>query len=221
VKRHRHRHRHRHRYHDEEVGGGGGGGVPFADALATLFSRTTTTSPSALWGLGLRLRATACSAAMETLQKYRFSTFVHNNHNTGTCPVPFWRHSAFCCVPVAAAWAIQTHPQIVAAAVTAFYNRDPTEVSAAQSLSAFRKDHDPDSPEKAGSLAGLVVIQTHFTRCLYAQLSQQRFSPPGIYLKALSRQVQYEVVAALSQLEEEENDANKGGGVGGGDGGDA
>jgi hypothetical protein len=186
------------RHHDEV------GGVPLADALMTLFDRKKTDDTDVSPTSAIALQSTQCHAALRTIETHRFGALHH------------WKHTAHCCVPQAVALAIQQHPQIVAAAVTAFYNRDPTEVSKSQTLSAFQKEKDKDQAEKAGSLSDLVVVRTHFTRCLYAQLSQQRFSPPGIYLKALSSNVQHDVVAALSQLEENDAKGPGSGNAGGG-----
>eukprot|EP00051_Salpingoeca_urceolata_P016049 m.211723 g.211723 ORF g.211723 m.211723 type:complete len:689 (+) comp18576_c0_seq7:129-2195(+) len=73
-------------------------------------------------------------------------------------------HRARCLVPENVLKVLQRDPQLVAAAVTAFYERDPIDMKA-----CVKMKHFPPSTRVEG--------QVLLTRCLYAQLSQQRFQP--------------------------------------------
>ncbi|XP_053307281.1 protein ecdysoneless homolog [Spea bombifrons] len=73
-------------------------------------------------------------------------------------------HHARCYVPAGIAAVLKERPHLVSAAVQAFYLRDPIDLKACR---IFR--HFP--PETR------VLSSVRFTKCLYAQLSQQRFQP--------------------------------------------
>ncbi|XP_032805421.2 protein ecdysoneless homolog isoform X1 [Petromyzon marinus] len=73
-------------------------------------------------------------------------------------------HRARCVLPLGVAGVLRRRPGLVAPAVRAFYLREPGDLRACRSFRTF--------PPGASVLA-LVT----FTRCLYAQLSQQRFDP--------------------------------------------
>ncbi|XP_047460024.1 protein ecdysoneless homolog [Mugil cephalus] len=73
-------------------------------------------------------------------------------------------HRAHCCVPAGIAAVLAQRPDLVAPAVTAFYLRDPVDLQACRRFKTF----PPDTR---------VVTLVTFTRCLYAQLQQQHFTP--------------------------------------------
>jgi hypothetical protein len=73
-------------------------------------------------------------------------------------------HRARAWVPLKVAHLLSITPQTVAAAVSAFYLRDPSDVQVAS-----RMEHFP--PE------AMVLTSVTFNRCLYAQISLQDFSP--------------------------------------------
>ncbi|KAM5140819.1 protein ecdysoneless homolog [Mantella aurantiaca] len=85
-------------------------------------------------------------------------------------------HRAHCFVPAGIAAVLKERPQLLAAAVQAFYLRDPLDLKACRTFRHFL-------PETR------VFTSVTFTKCLYAQLVQQRFQPDkrsGYTLPALS-----------------------------------
>lgn len=85
-------------------------------------------------------------------------------------------HQAHCFVPAGIAAVLKERPQLLAAAVQAFYLRDPLDLKACRTFRHFL-------PETR------VLTSVTFTKCLYAQLVQQRFQPDkrsGYTLPALS-----------------------------------
>uniref|UniRef100_H3DI00 Ecdysoneless homolog (Drosophila) n=1 Tax=Tetraodon nigroviridis TaxID=99883 RepID=H3DI00_TETNG len=73
-------------------------------------------------------------------------------------------HRAHCFVPAGIAAVLAQRPQLVAPAVSAFYLRDPVDLQACRSFKTF-------PPQTS------VLTSVTFTRCLYAQLLQQQFTP--------------------------------------------
>ncbi|CAI9593833.1 unnamed protein product [Staurois parvus] len=73
-------------------------------------------------------------------------------------------HQAHCFVPAGIAAVIKERPQLLSAAVQAFYLRDPLDLKACRTFSHFL-------PETR------VFTSVTFTKCLYAQLLQQMFQP--------------------------------------------
>ncbi|KAM8858927.1 protein ecdysoneless homolog isoform 1-T2 [Spinachia spinachia] len=73
-------------------------------------------------------------------------------------------HRAHCFIPSAVAMVLSHRPDLVAPAVSAFYLRDPVDLQACRSFKTF----PPDTR---------VLTLVTFTRCLYAQLQQQQFTP--------------------------------------------
>ncbi|XP_029305328.1 protein ecdysoneless homolog [Cottoperca gobio] len=73
-------------------------------------------------------------------------------------------HRAHCFIPSGIAMVLAQRPDLVAPAVSAFYLRDPVDLQACRSFTTF----PPDTR---------VLTSVTFTRCLYAQLQQQRFTP--------------------------------------------
>ncbi|XP_072280352.1 protein ecdysoneless homolog [Pyxicephalus adspersus] len=85
-------------------------------------------------------------------------------------------HRAHCFVPAGIAAVLKERPQFLAAAVQAFYLRDPLDLKACRTFRHFL-------PETR------VLTSVTFTKCLYAQLTQQRFQADkrsGYTLPALS-----------------------------------
>ncbi|XP_030012488.1 protein ecdysoneless homolog isoform X2 [Sphaeramia orbicularis] len=73
-------------------------------------------------------------------------------------------HRAHCFIPAGIAHVLTQRPNLVAAAVSAFYLRDPVDLQACRTFKTF----PPDTR---------VLTMVTFTRCLYAQLQQQQFTP--------------------------------------------
>ncbi|XP_075993314.1 protein ecdysoneless homolog [Genypterus blacodes] len=92
-----------------------------------------------------------CSALRKRLQGYpeKISTDLHRAH---------------CFIPAAVATILSQRADLVAPAVSAFYLRDPVDLQACRSFKTF----PPDTR---------VLTLVTFTRCLYAQLQQQQFTP--------------------------------------------
>ncbi|XP_066549451.1 protein ecdysoneless homolog isoform X2 [Amia ocellicauda] len=73
-------------------------------------------------------------------------------------------HRAHCVLPAGVAAVLQRRPDLVAPAVTAFYLRTPLDLRCCRPFSTF-------TPESC------VLTSVTFTRCLYAQLQGQTFTP--------------------------------------------
>lgn len=73
-------------------------------------------------------------------------------------------HRAHCFLPAGIVAVLKQHPRLVAAGVQAFYLRDPIDLRACRVFKTFL-------PETR------VMTSVTFTKCLYAQLVQQRFVP--------------------------------------------
>ncbi|XP_065778630.1 protein ecdysoneless homolog [Muntiacus reevesi] len=73
-------------------------------------------------------------------------------------------HQAHCFLPAGIAAVLKQHPRLVAAGVQAFYLRDPIDLRACRVFKTFL-------PETR------IMTSVTFTKCLYAQLVQQRFVP--------------------------------------------
>ncbi|NWW95978.1 ECD protein, partial [Rhynochetos jubatus] len=73
-------------------------------------------------------------------------------------------HRAHCYLPAGIVAVLRQRPSLVAAAVQAFYLRDPVDLRACRSFRTF-------PPEER------VMTIVTFTKCLYAQLVQQQFFP--------------------------------------------
>ncbi|XP_066205228.1 protein ecdysoneless homolog [Saccopteryx leptura] len=73
-------------------------------------------------------------------------------------------HRAHCFLPAGIAAVLKQQPRLVAAGVQAFYLRDPIDLRACRVFKTFL-------PETR------VMTSVTFTKCLYAQLMQQRFMP--------------------------------------------
>ncbi|XP_063290114.1 protein ecdysoneless homolog [Pelobates fuscus] len=85
-------------------------------------------------------------------------------------------HRAHCFVPAGLAAVLRERPHLISAAVQAFYLRDPID------LKACRVFHNFPSETR-------VLTSVTFTKCLYAQLMQQKFQPDrrsGYTLPAIS-----------------------------------
>ncbi|XP_010791715.1 protein ecdysoneless homolog [Notothenia coriiceps] len=73
-------------------------------------------------------------------------------------------HRAHCFIPSGIAMVLAQRPDLIAPAVLAFYLRDPIDLQACRSFKTF-------PPHTR------VLTSVTFTRCLYAQLQQQQFTP--------------------------------------------
>ncbi|XP_060710057.1 protein ecdysoneless homolog [Hemiscyllium ocellatum] len=74
------------------------------------------------------------------------------------------QHRAYCYVPAGIAAVLKRRPDLLAPAVQAFYLRDPIDLRACRPFKFFL-------PETR------VMTLVTFTKCLYAQLQQQQFTP--------------------------------------------
>uniref|UniRef100_A0A8C8BUY9 Ecdysoneless cell cycle regulator n=1 Tax=Otus sunia TaxID=257818 RepID=A0A8C8BUY9_9STRI len=73
-------------------------------------------------------------------------------------------HRAHCYLPAGIVAVLRQRPSLVAAAVQAFYLREPADLRACRSFQTFPPDQR-------------VMTVVTFTKCLYAQLVQQKFVP--------------------------------------------
>ncbi|XP_072293165.1 protein ecdysoneless homolog [Eucyclogobius newberryi] len=73
-------------------------------------------------------------------------------------------HHAYCFIPARIGLVLAKRPDLVAPAVSAFYLRDPVDLQACRSFKTF----PPDTR---------ILTLVKFTRCLFAQLQQQQFTP--------------------------------------------
>ncbi|XP_035694606.1 protein ecdysoneless homolog [Branchiostoma floridae] len=73
-------------------------------------------------------------------------------------------HHAHCYLPPGVVAVLNHSPALVAPAVQAFYERDPLDMKACRAMKHFPTD-------------SCVRARVRFTRCLYGQLLQQRFTP--------------------------------------------
>uniref|UniRef100_A0A8C8RKH4 Ecdysoneless cell cycle regulator n=1 Tax=Pelusios castaneus TaxID=367368 RepID=A0A8C8RKH4_9SAUR len=73
-------------------------------------------------------------------------------------------HQAHCYLPAGIVMVLKHRPALVAAAVQAFYLRDPIDLQACRPFKIF----SPDT---------CVMTSVTFTKCLYAQVMQQKFVP--------------------------------------------
>ncbi|KAJ3609881.1 hypothetical protein NHX12_021975 [Muraenolepis orangiensis] len=73
-------------------------------------------------------------------------------------------HRAHCFLPAGIATVLAQRPDLIAPAVSSFYLRDPVDLQACRGFKTF----PPDTR---------VLTSVTFTRCLYAQIQQQAFTP--------------------------------------------
>eukprot|EP01027_Heterolobosea_sp_BB2_P019228 GEZU01027010.1.p1 GENE.GEZU01027010.1~~GEZU01027010.1.p1 ORF type:complete len:480 (-),score=117.29 GEZU01027010.1:375-1814(-) len=96
-------------------------------------------------------------------------------------------HRVKCFIPTDIALILERNPQMVAHAIRAFYERDLISQKYCQTMKKFTPtlvttttattatENDKDKPTTTTTMA---FYRVRFTRCLYAQLIQQRFHPP-------------------------------------------
>lgn len=73
-------------------------------------------------------------------------------------------HHAHCYVPAEVKYVLDQKPSLISPIVRAFYERDPIDMKACRTMEQF-------------TLKTRLMSRIRFTRCLYAQLSQQPFKP--------------------------------------------
>lgn len=73
-------------------------------------------------------------------------------------------HHAHCYVPAEVKYVLDKKPSLISPIVQAFYERDPADLKDCRRMEHFR-------------LKTMLMARIRFTRCLYAQLSQQPFKP--------------------------------------------
>lgn len=102
-------------------------------------------------------------------------------------------HQAHCFIPAGIASVLAQRPDLVAPAVSAFYLRDPVDLHACRSFRTFPPDTRVLASVDACKICRICLCwsfsfhetasfscvhsQVTFTRCLYAQLQQQQFTP--------------------------------------------
>ena len=84
------------------------------------------------------------------------------------------RHHARCYLPELVCRVLRDAPDMVAPAAVAFFERDARDMKACMAMRTFRP-------------STRVFSRVRFTRCLYAQLSQQRFRAPAVFGKNCGR----------------------------------
>ncbi|CAB1343724.1 unnamed protein product [Coregonus sp. 'balchen'] len=85
-------------------------------------------------------------------------------------------HHAHCFLPAGIATVLAQRPDLVAPAVSSFYLRDPVDLQACRTFQTFPPRHT--SPNLMLYLHVVYMyFQVTFTRCLYAQIQQQHFTP--------------------------------------------
>src|SRR5690606_37253141 len=80
------------------------------------------------------------------------------------------------CLPVEIAVLLKKDKQLVSSAVRTFYERDPIALKHAADMKKFNPRAD-----------NMVMTMVTFSRCLYAQLTQQPFHPPKVFPKLPAR----------------------------------
>eukprot|EP00117_Sycon_ciliatum_P045701 scpid43635/ scgid32814/ Protein SGT1; Protein ecdysoneless homolog; Suppressor of GCR2 len=103
--------------------------------------------------------STEADAAVQDLLSAKLAIFPDHIHKS--------RHIAQCVLPVSAAHVLTHDPTLVASAVQTFYGRDPLQMRSCRNMKHFA----PGRPEDN------LCVNTAFTKCLYAQLRQQRYRP--------------------------------------------
>ncbi|CAL1530846.1 unnamed protein product [Lymnaea stagnalis] len=99
---------------------------------------------------------TRCSQAVQDLINKRLSLFPRKIAEN--------IHSVNCYLPTPLAVLLSNQPSLVSAGVRTFYYREPLELKACRPMKRFKPDD-------------LVRTRVKMTRCLYAQLVQQQFTP--------------------------------------------
>ncbi|XP_060076683.1 protein ecdysoneless homolog [Ylistrum balloti] len=100
--------------------------------------------------------ATVASASIQQAIQTRINEFpAKTKENT---------HYAHCYIPANLAAILEKRPQLVSSGVLAFYYRDPIDLRSCRTMQYFRP-------------GTRVISRVKFTRCLYAQLMQQKFQP--------------------------------------------
>jgi hypothetical protein len=84
------------------------------------------------------------------------------------------RHMTRVMVPVSVAHLLKHRPHLISKIVETFFYRDELDIRAGTRLRRFPSD--PAVPQRV-----LVATQLRFTRCLYAQATQQTFYPPKAF----------------------------------------
>ncbi|XP_043912029.1 protein ecdysoneless homolog isoform X3 [Protopterus annectens] len=130
--------------------------LPQNPAELALFPAGSPTISQALLVLSAHIEKCVTSKSVQSCVKQRIKEYPEKISSN--------LHRAYCYVPAGIAVVLKQHPQLIASAVQAFYCRDPVDVKTCSTFKTFL-------PETR------VMTLVTFTRCLYAQLLQQRFSP--------------------------------------------
>ncbi|XP_074649522.1 protein ecdysoneless homolog [Tubulanus polymorphus] len=130
--------------------------IPQNPADAVLFPLWTPSIEEAIKCITENPDKTEASEAVQKTIQRRLSGYPNKiNQNI---------HRTSCYVPASISTILKSHPHLVAPAVQAFYFRDPIDLQACRTFTHF-----PPTTR--------VMTQVKFTRCLYAQLSKQKFQP--------------------------------------------
>ncbi|GFS21231.1 protein ecdysoneless homolog [Elysia marginata] len=99
---------------------------------------------------------TRCSQAIQNLINKKLSRFPQKTKESV--------HNVNCFLPTPLAVLLDAYPSLISAGVRRFYYRDPLELKACRPMRRFKP-------------TDLIKTRVLMTRCLYAQLVQQQFSP--------------------------------------------
>eukprot|EP01132_Coremiostelium_polycephalum_P003103 gene3103-3881_t len=78
-------------------------------------------------------------------------------------------------IPIEIGYLLNQSPQLMSDIVTTFYYRDSDDMKSVSKMERFPVNRDRDRDQSKGKM---VSCKVRFTRCLYAQLKQQKFNPP-------------------------------------------
>ena len=124
----------------------------------------------------LKFDETGDKVSIQNVIKFIFSNFVETrcNDNIQNCinkrimdyseNIEKFQFQTHCYLPVKLSWALSQNPNLISGAIRAFYYRTPDDYK----NSILKANFSPND---------CVVSNVKFTRCLYAQMSSQDFTP--------------------------------------------
>lgn len=115
-------------------------------------------TPTVLQALQLifGVHKTEAAAKIQSTISQRINILSAQSQNT--------QHHAHCYVPAEVKHVLDQKPSLISPIVQAFYERDPADVKACRTMEQF-------------TLKKKLMTRIRFTRCMYAQISQQPFTP--------------------------------------------
>lgn len=111
---------------------------------------------SAIAYIGEHAAKTRCNNGVQNCIKRRVEAYPTR--------IVEWTHRAHCHVPLKVASILHHNPRLISHAVRAFFYRSPDDIPIMQEMKHF-------CPTKC------ITVPVRFTRCLYAQLTSQQYSP--------------------------------------------